>query len=221
MGAHLGLGRRKTLLYPRHTRETATEPTLDTLVLRLGALFAAIPIIILRNSIDPRATLLRLLFFLTPYLLIALSPNAWTGFQVGFAVGYSVSMQVGLAASLIMQLMSIPHQEPAPQIYRHAFHYVNLALTVAAMATWIWSRRKTSYMTAVVMLMLGLVYPFFRFLCRNRDRRNNLPLGPVELRPLPIIGVIRPAPYRNFTCTALTRHQAIPATRLLYFPRIS
>jgi hypothetical protein len=137
-------------------------PASHTLVLRLAALTAAIPVILLRNLLDPRTTLLTLLFFLTPYLLIAWSPNSWSGFQVGFAIRLSISMQVALFAVLLMAL-GFPQPEPTPSGYRAALQRLNLALTLVAITTWIRARRRTNHLTAIAVLPVGLIYLFAAF----------------------------------------------------------
>ena len=64
-------------------------------VLRIAATAARIQIIHLRGVMDPSRgwIFMTLLFYCGAYLLIALSPASWAGFQVGFAIGYSIAMQ--------------------------------------------------------------------------------------------------------------------------------
>lgn len=138
----------------------------ETLPLRLGALAAAVMVIQLRELIDPRAVFLTLLFYLTPYLFIALSPERWRGFQVGFAVGFCLSMPVAIVGTLIGQL-GFPGPEPTPDVpvvIRSSLLYLNLALVVIAIGTWIWGRKRISHPAAAMMVLPGIAYPFAAFL---------------------------------------------------------
>jgi hypothetical protein len=140
---------------------------ISTALLRLTAIAAGFSVILLRAWIDPRATALTLLFYLTPYLLIAFAPRRWNATQTGFAAGYSVSMQVAVIVLMVFSLgfngPGLTSPSPIPPVFFIALRYTNVAVTVAAIVAWLYNRKSINHTTAVLTLVLGIAYPFAAF----------------------------------------------------------
>ena len=121
-----------------------------TLPLRSVPLAASLSIIPFCESLDPRAVPLTLLFYLFPYCFTVFWLRPWRSLATGFAVGLSASMAIAVIGTLLKSLGFLG-RIPSKNSYAFA-ESLNVLLTVLAIATWVWDRKRINHLTAGFMV---------------------------------------------------------------------
>ena len=132
--------------------------------LKVASLASGIPILFLGQELGSQGLIvfLTLLFYLSPYVLIAVAPPPRRHFQVGFAAGYAFAMIVVLLVYFVARSLGAPTSTAIVSLYGLALLF-NLTLFAIAVITWTRLRKSIDNGATTSMLFTGLVFPFVGF----------------------------------------------------------